>query len=290
MTTYGGIVRFGDYNLPNLGRFTCDFAMQQTQMVPLPGMDGGFDMYGDDPAPFAPGGGNVTQDIKVISSDRAGMDALRDAVKLMSSYGLARLVYQPTESTDQVRWTWARLVSPNMVEDKGWQTDLWQPVTLTFICPEPVWWVDTHVGWSIGDGSKIGDLALTIGEGGHEILASGVSSTDTLDNDGNTKSIPQIVVVPQVGDSCENPTIQRLIGTLVVDEVVYTGTLSAGDTLSINGKTGAITVNGSSDWANISYEHRDFLRLLPGENSIKVVFANAGDAATVTFYYRDSYR
>ena len=81
-----------------------------------------------------------------------------------------------------------------------------------------------------------------------------------------------------------------MIGTLVVDEVVYTGTLSAGDTLSINGKTGAITVNGSSDWANISYEHRDFLRLLPGENSIKVVFANAGDAATVTFYYRDSYR
>lgn len=282
----GGVVSFGSYTFDNLADFDCNFADTQPKTAQLPGMDGAWNLDGD-AAASAPAG-TVKVKWLLTAATRAGMDALRDAVRAMAYYGIDRLSYQPTDPAAAERWTWARVQSISMGQNKGEHTDLWQPVEITFLCPEPVWWVDTYVGWTWGSGNF--DEGQVWGADGYEIEASGTATTDTISQNGNTASIPQITVEPQIGDSCENPTIQRLIGATVVDEIAWTGTLNAGDILTIDGRAQAITVNGAPDWDNVSYDHPDFFRLLPGDNSIKIIFANVGDAATVTFYFQDSYR
>ncbi len=280
----GGLVRFGDYTFPKtLGRFNSNFANQQSQPVRISGMDGGWDNYGDGIAP-APVG-KVTQLFRLIVSGRIDMDAQRDAVNLMQSYGTAKLYSQPTDPSDDVRWTWARLLKPQMPQDKSRNSDLWQPVTLNFECDEPVWWVNSYVsGWTFGDGSKYGDVGLIWGGGGNVIEAFGADTTKLLANEGNTQSIPTITVEAKSGQSFEDIVIQRLEGPLAVEEISYIGLFVPDDVLFISGRSQQVTFNGSSDWDNFDYDGPAFMHLLPGNNTIKVLLGDSGEAAPTIAY------
>ena len=288
-----GILTFGDYTFPNVQRVLPDFVQLRTKIQTAPGMDGGFDVYGEGVAPTAPG--RATEEFILISSTREGMDVLRDAVKTLPSYGVAKLIYQPTEPSDDERWCWARALPQPMRQDKAGQDDYWQSVTVNFEVSEACWYVDSYVGWKLGDGYALGDTDLLIGEdpdgnGPYEIAASGASTDDSIDNDGNVTAIPKITVEPQSGQTCENPVIQRLQGNYVADEVAWEGTLTYGDILVINGRTQDVTYNAVKAWDDFDYDHPSLFRLLPGSNSIRVIFENGGDAATVRFFTRDKYR
>ena len=280
----GGLVNFGDYIFPKtLGRFSSNFARQQAQTVRMPGMDGAWDNYGDGIAP-APVG-KVTQVFRLIVNNRIDMGAQRDAVNLMQSYGTAKLYSQPTDPSDSIRWTWARLLTPQMPQDKSGNSDLWQTVTLNFECDEPVWWVNSFVsGWTFGDGSKYGDVGLIWGGGGNVIEAFGSETTKVMANAGNTRSIPTITVETQPGQSFEDIVIQRLEGPLAVEEISYIGLFVPGDVLFINGRSQQVTFNGSSDWDNFDYDEPAFINLLSGDNTIKVLLGDSGEAAPAIAY------
>ena len=269
--SYGGIVSFGGYIFDNLADFDCNFADTQPKTTLLPGMDGTWNLDGDATASAPPG--TVKVKWKLVAATRADMDELRDAARQMAYYGLAKLTYQPTDDEDDERWTWARVQTLTMGQNKGENTDLWQDVEATFLCPEPVWWVDTY-------------------EDGYVINASGLSTQVTIPQNGNTVSIAEVTVEPQSGQSCQNPVIRRLVDTEIIDEIGYTGTLDAGDILDIDGKTQRVTLNGVDVWGDdFDYRHPDFLRLPPDSgNVIRVIFANSGDAAKVYLIFRDSFR
>lgn len=280
----GGIVSYGDYIFPKtLGTFDENFANQQAKTVQLPGMDGAFDFYADGVAP-APKG-RVPVEFRLIASSRDEMDALRDEVRGLQSFGSrGKLVYQPTDPSYAVRWTWARLLTPSMQQNKGQNTDLWQPVRLTFECTEPVWWVDTFVGWTWGDGSQYGDAGLVWGGNGNEIAAFGDDTTKTMVNSGNTRSTPNITIETQAGQSFQNVTVQRLDGLLPEESFTYLGLFVPGDTLFVSGRSQRMTFNGSSDWDNFDFDTPGFMHLLSGDNPIRVLLGDSGEAAPVTAY------
>lgn len=286
----GGIIRFGDYIFPvTLAEYNDNFADVEPQAANVPGMDGGFNLDGDGPATTQIG--KVTVGFTLIAETRAEMEAKRDAVKQLVEYGVQQLVKQPSDPAAASRFCMARVNFINMSERKDGQSDLWQKVSITFRVDEPRWRSAPAGIWQLGDGSKIGDTGLEIGSGGQVIAASGITSSTTLTNNGTATAIAQVVVAPGAGQSVENPEIERVIGLLVVDSFKWTGTLNTGDVFSVNGRSQRATVNGASVFGSgFSYIHPDFLRLPPGTSTIRIKFANAGDAADVRVYFYSEYR
>lgn len=286
-----GLVSFGDYTFPaTLQEFNANFGNSVPTTVRLPGKDGGWSMDGGMPPPTEIG--SVSVSFTLISDTRAGMDALIDALMAIVNYGLAKLIYQPTDATDDERFCYAYTNYAYISRRPADHTDLWQDVRIIFQVPDPRWLSGDYGGVRIGDpGLEIDSpAAWDIGEGGYLVAASGTSTSATLTYHGNADTIAVVAIEPGTGDSCTNPIIERLNGTLVVDRVQWTGTVNAGESLVIDGWKQAVTLDAVSSWDNVEYLHPDLLRLSPGVTGIRITFANAGDEANVTFYYHDAYR
>jgi len=291
MTTYGGLVSFGAYTFPATQQeASWRFGQIAQATVQVAGMDGYWDAHGMGAAPVV--SNPITVTFYLISGDRAGMDALRDALLALMDYGLAMLVYQPTDVTDKTRWTMARGVPGSIQEDKGRHTDLWQKISMTFNAPEPSWKENNYGGIYVGQTGLVIDSpnANYLGEDGYTVAVSGVSTTDTIPYVGDKPTIPEISIEPQTGESCENIRIQRLDENYVVDEFKYTGVLSAGDILAIDGRRQSVTVNGVAVWGSFWSMNPDFLRLEPGKTDLRILCKNAGDEATVWLHFWDEYR
>lgn len=279
----GGLVSYGDYVFPkSLTTFTSNFANQQSKTIQLAGMDGAYDFYGDGRAPSPKG--KVTVGFRLIANSREEMDDQRDAIRLMQSYGTAKLYYQPTRASDPVRWTWAKALTPNIREDKSANTDLWQNVKISFECAEPVWWVDSYVGWTWGDGWKYGDPGHVWGGAGFVINAFDAGDPVVIPNDGNTESIPHIVVSTGPGQSFDGIAIQRLDGLFPVEQIQYNGKLLAGQILDIDGRKQSITVDGVPVWDDVDIETTSFFHLLTGNNNVQVILGDSGEAAPSVAY------
>ena len=288
MASPSGIRRFGSYIFPPTQE---DFYTNFSNLVPsntrLPGKDGSFRLNGDSRSPSE--SGSVTVAFLLKSLTREEMDGLRDALKVIGDWGLQKLVYQPTDPNSPERYCYAEVNNLPDSQNKDGHTDLWQVVRLNFTVPDPYWLVRASEDWLLGDDYILGD-DLTLGDGGSTITASGTSTTDTINNPGSATSIAQVVVQPGTGDSCENVRVQRLVGGVVVDEISYTGVLVEGDHFAIDGAAQFARVNGSPAWDSVGYMHVDFFRLAPGDNTVRVLFENGGDAADVRIYFEPRYR
>lgn len=240
----------------------------------LPGLDGGWNDDGYQALPVAIGVVSFTY--YLLSDTRAGMDALRDAARAMQSYGLAKLICEPTDGgTD--RYCWAYIHNMQLSERQDGHTDLWQPVHMVFHVPDPRWLVDAHTAWADA----------------HTINASGTETTSTVNNAGSAPTLPRITITPGGGQTCENPQVDRIVSGVVVDRVKYTGTLSgaSGNQLIIDGKHQLAQLDAADVWgSSFTYHHGDLFRLAPGNNSVKVYFENVGDAAEVRLQYADAWR
>lgn len=257
----------------------------------LPGVSGEWNEDGD--LPPAHRSGVVELGYRLEAENYAAMDALRDGVRKLNSYGWAQLIRQPNDQTAATQFCWARIVQSRMERKKSLRddSDLWQEVRLVWNVPDPRWFGGSNAQWQFGDGSDWGDAGLKWTSGGVDIAASGTVTDDTITMSGNGVAVPTISIAPGALNSCEDPIIQRLVNSVVIDEVSYVGTLGATDTLTINGAMGRVDLNGVSVWGSgFDYTMPDFFRLLPGSNSIRVKFTNGGDAATVKFMFHDVYR
>lgn len=280
---------FGDdyYTFPDtLQDYRDNFADVVPRTVRLPGMSGGFDQFGDDAAPGQIG--KITQRLYLTADDREDMDALRDAVRRIKTWGTKLLWMQPTDPAEGERFCWARMNNVHMPKREQDHTDLFQPVTITWQVADPFWYTRNNEApfwgnFDWGDGSKWGGSA-TLQD------VSGMTTTlATATNEGNAIALPRLTIYVRAGQTCTNPTIQRIVGAAVVDEVAYTGTLSAGDILEINCRGASVRLNLADAYDDLSYEHPDWMRLLPGENTLRVLLANAGEACKVAARWYDTY-
>lgn len=284
----GGLVSFGAYSFGFLREYTCNFGDGVPQTVRLPNMHGGWNENGWGVLPQAIG--VVNCGFRLYATTRAEMDALRDAVWLMRSYGLAQLIKQPTLLSDTQRFCYAQIHNISMSERKDEHTDLIQDVRVIFHVPDPHWYADDdHSPWTFADGHAFDDPGLTFGDGGQDIVASGTSTSDTIMNDGTARTICEVNINPGAGNTCTDPTVERVVDGVVKDRVKFTGTLNGDVDFNINGWVQRVTNGGVDAWDDFSYMNADFFRLEPGSNTIRVLMANAGDDATVTLRFWDAF-
>lgn len=283
----GGPVSFGSYEFTYVQDWRRNFGDKRRGQVTLPGASGAYNPHGDLYSPAQPGRAEVA--FKLAADDREDMDALRDAVHALRWLGLQQLLFQPTDPLEGSRFCWAEVESISMPENKAEHSDLIQNVSIVFNVPDPRLFGDSQATWVIGDGSDIGDGGLVIGSGGDDHAVSGLTTQIAVTNNGNTPTIPTISIIPGGGNTCSNPRVERVESGFIRDFVEYSGALADTDELYLNGKTHVAQVNAVDAWDDLNYGHASFLVLMPGENTINVDMGDAGDDATVTFYFHDTW-
>lgn len=246
----------------------------------LPGADGGYDEYGEEPAPKAIG--QVSVSFTLVANSRSQMTAKRDAVKAMDQWGVGRLYVQPSDPNLNERFAFARVNNINMPEKRDRHTDLHQPVTINYQVSDPYWYELGTEAWSWGDGTTWGSRKW--GGGAPSYACNGFETPVTLSVGGNAITLPRISLSVGAGKSVTNPRIERLENGVVRDYVQYPGTLFGGDTLEINARASTVLLNDVAAYTSaFSYFDVDWFRLKPGDNDIRVKFGSATDEGTMIF-------
>jgi hypothetical protein len=282
------IVRFGIgsrvYTFPgHEQKLSTNFAEIVPSVKRLPGMDGGYDAYGLSRAPAAVG--KVQLSFTLVSATRTGMDTLRDALKIMRGWGVLPLYLQPTNPASAERWCWARVIDISMPEDRGRHSDLWQKVQITWQVSDPAWltagnsnalWGDFNWGsgtWGGGSGTTITG-----------------SGTITLTNNGNLPTPVDIAIRPTSGNVATDPIIRRIVGGAAVDQLSWTGTLTAADTLNIRASSQSVYLNAVDAYdSRFSALTTDWLLAEPGSNTIQIILTNPTDVVSASLRYLERY-
>jgi len=291
MTILQRVTRFGSgsqvYTFPDtIQTLNGNFGSLITLTSKLPGADGGFDEFGLGVSPAEIG--KVSVEFTLISDTREGMTALRDAVYKMRGFGRKQLFMQPSDNALPPRWCWGRVASIPINEKVAKHTDLWQPVTVNFHVPDPMWYAQgtEAVLWGAfnwGDGSVWGGTAPAW-------AISGELTDQTVTPVGSAIIQPRIKISCGAGQTVTNPTIQRVVNGEVVDQVSYTGTLVASDVLEINCRAWLVKKNSVDAYTSaFSFLHPSWFRLYPGANTVRIRFANSTDAATIRMLYFEGY-
>ncbi len=288
MSNYGGLKQFGTYIFQYIVNFDTTFMQSRMVAQSVPGISGTFNHEGRASAPS--GAGRVSISFVLVADDRADMDVQRDAVRALYEVGLQKLIYQPTDTTDDERWCLARVDTISINEDKSAHTDLQQLVQIRFVVPSPFWESAAYASYTLDDGKDLSD-GLTLGDGALVVSASGVLTTTTLTNNGNAPAWLKVALTCGVGQNCTRPRIQRLQGAAIADEVTYNGLMSAGDEWFVDGRRQFVQLNGRSIFGGLfKYKRIELLQLMPGANTVNIRFDNVGEAASARFWFNHTWR
>lgn len=268
------VISFGSYTFPDrLTQFDDNFGDAVPRTLRLPGMDGGYDQFGDDPAPTEIG--RITLRLKVaqdgmdLASQGSAMQALRDDLRALTGMGRQVLTIEPSGGTAQ-RWTWARANFVQINQKMPAISDRLSDFTIDWQAADPHWYSDNA-------------------NSGTAVAASGTATDFTLNNGGNARTVPTLTLIAGTAALASGVTVRRLDGTAVVDEVSYGGTVSAGGTLVIDCRALAVRLGGADGYGTaFAYEHPAWLRLLPGDNDYRIILGS-GQTASVTFDWDDAW-
>lgn len=277
----------------------------------LPGADGGLDAFGTGRAPGETG--TLVVRFGIMTESRDDMEAERDAIKAMASWGTQRLVGQPSDPDMPARWTRARVVDVDVAEDHDRHTDLLQRVAVTFQLADPRWYSREDLLY-MDDGHLMDDGLVMAGTAA---ASAGNGDALTVTNGGTAPVVPRITIRPGTAAwSVGNPYalglaelfLDELGGAVVVQGVglrqigddgqvtgewFWVGSLGAGEALVIDGPAMAIrhesAAGDASAW-NDFFATRGFALpvLEPGANRFLVLGTFTGDVA-VTIDYDDGW-
>jgi hypothetical protein len=143
------LIRFGGadsgYRFPDQMNGDLMFLNADPVSVRLPGMDGGFDPYGDDPYPSAPG----TVKAEWLLEADVTITAVKDAMARMTALGKRPLWVQPEDGGAR-RWVSAKLSRAEVRESVQGMPHRRQRVPAAFTAPYPRWQARPETRLKIG--------------------------------------------------------------------------------------------------------------------------------------------
>lgn len=256
--------------------FVTDFKRMKTKVTKGIGTNGGVDEYGTGASPHD--GESVQFSVYLVSTTRAGMQPLRDALNVICEWGVGRL-YDTLNGVD--RWCYARISVDDIKEDRSKNTDLQQKVQLTFQVSDPFWYTaGTEAVWG---GSTWGGT-IWGGSGSPTTITN--AGTMTVTNNGSAYTVPRIVLWNNSGSTIYSPRIQRIVNGSVVDELSYSGSIADGTQVDINARQHRASITGVTVTNNLVFQHPDWMRLLPGSNTLQI---NLTGVVKVLVHYFERY-
>lgn len=288
------LLRFGSGN--QVYTFTPDYQIMLKDnfrnLVPnttrLPGLDGGLDEYGTNPAPSEIG--NVQVMFWLFATSNTEMTAKKRALGALSSWGVKRLYKQPLDTSQTEVYCDARVNSIDYGETSRDQPHLRQRVQLNFQVANPSWYGRGTESAAWGDGSTWGSGVIW---GGTAVAnaCTGLQNDFSLNVGGNSLTYPRIEVRCGGAQTASGIVISRIVQNVIVDQVTYNQTLVANDSLIINCRASSVRKNSIDAYGNhFTYLKSGWFRLEAGANAIRVGFTNVSDAASVYFRYYDAWK
>lgn len=277
------LVSFGAYVFEDVGvRINTNFADLVPATSRLPGLDGGFDEYGDEAAPSEIG--NVSFEMVLTENNQAEMQRKRDALRGLARLGMQRLVVQTWDPDAALRYCWARINNIQVSDNVNAVTHRVNRVQITFQVSSPRW-QDVSESDAIYGQAVFGQFIFGGGIGVIE-TASGTSTDMTITNDGNAIAYPVIYVTTAAGEAITSPlNIIRRVNGVAIDQLTIATSLTANQTLVINTQTKSIKKMSVDAYANLTALTPEWLRLLPGDNAIRVTMGGGGNACTIRFKF-----
>lgn len=244
--------------------FECNFGSLRQTILPLAASQGGFDTFGT---------GRGYSDVGLV--------------------GKTFLVYADTPTAYQTALDTFRAIS---YAGAGSLVGSWDDGTTTRYCTARVYtndivangrlWSQHRVTWQVAYPRWLASTATTT-----NISASGATTDTTITNAGNAFSLPTITLSCGIGQTCEDATFRIMDGSTILDEFSYDGVINnASGSLVVNCLDKSITLNSVLlTLSDTTRDYPDIIRLRSGANTFRVVFANVGDAATVSVVHRGTW-
>lgn len=295
MSTRATIRRFGTgtrvYDFPpTIMRWSDNFANLVTQSDRLPGLDGGFDVYGSSPAPSEIG--TVDVSFWIVPLNEQQITDLKDQMRAIAGWGKLPLFLQPYDLTKAERYCNARVKSINMPEDAELCTNKQQEIRITFEVPEARWFAfPTGTNQSYWDGvSSIWGSPACIWGGSAGIAYTGPGpQTVNVTTVGNAVTLPLIKLTCSAVQTITNPLIERVVNGLVIDSIQFTGSIPAGEVLIIDTQRLQAKLNATDVYDNLTILRSNWLSLPPGLSQLRFSSGNALDAGTIKIQYVEAY-
>ena len=252
--------------------YTDNFASLVTKTIRLPGVNGGFSNLGTGPglSPI----GTVRADIWLDFGDYVEATDKVASLRAMASYGLMPLVRQPLYGAEQ--FCFARLNDAQLQQAVQNVPHRRLKVPLVFEVPDPFWYRPVR-----GFG-KLWDDGVTLWDDGSSWDADTgyvVSNIATwpFTNPGNTFTLPRLFLINSSGSSVTHIRIRRMVNGVAVDDCQYTTALATGTYLDVDPARRRVSIGpvGTNALSYFTANSPDWLRLMPGSNSLKITCTGA---------------
>lgn len=254
-----------------------------TRSSRIAGADGGLDEYGSGRAPGAVG--SIQFGIVLESATREGMQVLRDGLATIREWGVGQLYFQPTDSLLSPRWCICRAKNADVKEKRHMHTDLFQPVPMAFEASEPFWM--TAGNQNLWDSTYNWNSAINWdGTGLTTITGSG---SLIVTNNGNAFTTGRFVAKVTGAQAFNQLIVRRTVNGGVIDQWVINYPFVQNDVIEVDPRKQWVLVNGHDRFSAFEFRHPDWLRLLPGANTITVTTEQASAALDTVIRYYERY-
>lgn len=256
-----------------------------TSPFPLPS-GGTFDALGEDDS--NPKGYTLKKSFVIWYSDSDDrIDYYKDLRGLVGKRGR---LYRAWDNDSDVEWVTARLKSVSGERELNHKNHV--EVDLSFEIYSSYWHGDYTGVWLL-DSGEFFDTGLDFDTGNDVITLNTSPKSFTITMNGNAIVNDAIIYVIAGSNDITALEIKNTT-TGHLAELDYSGTITAGNTLTID--CGAYTVknNGVDDDANFSlgstHAINEWLRLAPGDNTIVVTFTGGSTDSTINFDYYEGWK
>jgi hypothetical protein len=284
------VVQFQNYIFPLVQTINDNFADAVPRTIRLPGMSGGIDQFGVNPAPGEIG--RVTITFILASSTREGMQTLRDQVRALSTIGKSYLRWTPAGST-VTRFCEARVNNISDSKNIAAHDDLQQNVTIDFQVSDPYWYDGVLSGSSYSGGQwGTGNWgAINWGPGeSYDVLTGNLLLTiPILSGVGGNAPTPPIVTIK--GDNVTYPKFEFIHDGVVKHTVQWMGVVDNFEYLIIDCRRMSVEYNGEDGYDRLVADNPAvWARFYPGANSIRFSNQTQNDNMTYAISYYNAYK
>jgi hypothetical protein len=273
----------GLYEFDRQESLTDNFRSVDPLITRMPGVDGGFDEYGNMPAPKSVGVIRSTH--WIIEDTPEAVQQQKHQLAAMTSWGVGRLYKRTTGG--ELRWCEARLSEAPYAHEVGQLPHARMHVSFQFQSASPFWLSQGTQGNSWNDGVAEWDDGVTYWGGALPFTnLTGESNDVNINVGGNAPTAVRLDLRAPAGKSAQNVRVRRVVFGAAVDEMAYNAVLTAGQRLIVDTRFMSVTLNGSDAYgAAFSYLDPRWLWLLPGDNTIQVLMQNASDEIDIRLLY-----
>lgn len=226
--------------------------------------------------------GNVQAEFWLHYNDyNDGMTKL-DAIRQMADWGVQRLFMQPIDQAASPRWCLARVNDIPAGQNVRDMPAKRQRVKVTFQVADPFWYTDGNQ--ALWDGTYNWNGAINWDGGGLTTVTG--SGSLTVTNNGNAYTLGRFVAMVTGAQAFNQLIVRRTVNNGVIDQWVVNYPFVQNDVIEVDPRKQWVIINGYDRFSAFEFRHPDWLRLLPGSNTITVTTDQASaQLSTVVRYY-----